>query len=67
VISESDAQHLACVERESFQPIGWLYQGVFARLHERGLVKLTVTEKYIISDLGAEELAKFRASKEAVR
>jgi hypothetical protein len=60
MISESDARHLECVERASFQPVGWLYLRVFDDLLQRGLVTITVTEAYIISDHGADELKKFR-------
>jgi len=66
MISESDVKHLECVVRTSFQPIGWLYQGVYADLHQRGLVSLTMSEAYILSDHGADELKKFRAAQIAV-
>lgn len=61
MISESDAKYLECVEHASFHPIGWLYEGVFEDLRQRRLVTKTVTDAYIINDLGAEELRKFRA------
>ena len=60
MISDSDAKHLECVERAAFQPIGWLYQGIFERLLERGLVDITVSYAYIISDYGAAQLEAFR-------
>jgi hypothetical protein len=60
VISDSDATHLECVEQASFSPIGWLYRGVFDALLERGLVTMTVSGGYIISDYGAAELAQWR-------
>ena len=60
MISDSDAKHLECVERAAFQPIGWLYQGIFERLLERGLVAITVSDAYIISDYGAAQLEAFR-------
>jgi hypothetical protein len=59
-ISDSDAKHLECVERVSFQPIGWLYTRVFEDLYERYLVTMTVSGAYIISDRGASELKKWR-------
>jgi hypothetical protein len=59
-ISDSDAQHLECVEHASFQPIGWLYTNVFEDLLERGLVTMTVSNGYIITDHGAEELNRWR-------
>lgn len=62
MINESDARHLECVERESFQPIGWLYGGIFAQLYERGLVTITVSNSYVISNHGADELKKFRSA-----
>jgi hypothetical protein len=63
MISEADARHLECVETKSFQPKGWLYAGIFAELHRRGLVSITVSDSYIISDLGVAELKKFRETK----
>jgi hypothetical protein len=60
MISESDAGHIECVEHASFQPSSWLYERVFADLLQRGLVTLTATGAYIISDHGAIELKKFR-------
>jgi hypothetical protein len=60
MINESDVKHLECVEHTSFQPIGWLYRDVFADLHQRGLVSLTMSDAYIISDHGVDELKKFR-------
>ena len=60
MITATDAQYLECVERESFQPIGWLYRRIFIGLLERGLVSITVSQSYIISDHGADELRKFR-------
>jgi hypothetical protein len=59
-ISDSDARHLECVERASFRPIGWLYTGIFEDLYAKGLVTMTVSEAYIISDHGASELKKWR-------
>lgn len=60
MISDSDARHLECVERASFQPIGWLYTSVFEDLLQKGLVTMTVSNAYIISDYGAGELKKWR-------
>ena len=63
-ISEGDARHLECVEREPFHPIGWLYSSVFADLYSRRLVTITGSGcGYIISAYGAEQLKKFREGK----
>jgi len=59
-ISDSDVKHLECVEHASFQPIGWLYTNVFEDLLRKGLVTMTVSSAYIISDHGAEELKRWR-------
>jgi hypothetical protein len=67
MISDSDARHLEYVERSSFQPIGWLYGNLFADLLQRGLVNLTASNAYIISDFGADQLKKWRESSPRTR
>ncbi len=60
-IEDGDVPYLECVEHKSFQPLGWLYTGVFERLCARRLVTLTITNQYILSELGASELKEWRA------
>lgn len=59
-ISASDAAYLECVAAGPFQPIGWLYAGVFERLREKALVRLDGQGRYVISDEGAAQLKAFR-------
>jgi hypothetical protein len=63
MMTDSDVPYLECVERSSFQPIGWLYARVYENLRERGLVAYTLTGGFIISDYGVKQLAEWRKSR----
>lgn len=58
-INASDVGHLAVLERGPFAPVGWLYQGVYADLASRGLVRGTFAG-FELTTTGREQLELFR-------